>query len=161
MRTTLALVIVILVALLTGCGSDDAQGPQGPVPVGQTVMVEHPGGKKGVVTVLSADWETTAAKDSQFGFDPNKGAYLVLDIEWSGEGPYNPLYLTFKNEAGNEYESFSGAASGYEPSLHSGRLSGDDDKARGFVVFDAPQGAGKLTVTNRRHQPAGSWTIPG
>ncbi|MFV0533401.1 MAG: hypothetical protein ACK5MR_07100 [Cumulibacter sp.] len=98
---------------------------------------------------------------------PNNSAHLVIDVDWSGEGPYNPMYFTFKNEAGHEYDGLSGAFSGDEPTLQSGELA--DDKTRKLVVFDTPKGLGKVaglfrvgaqvTVTDQMRQPAGSWEI--
>lgn len=170
MRKWIAVVVSVVAAfVLAGCGSEDESGAgdpgdsdsqsSGPVEVGESVTVEHPGGKTATVTVLTAEWKTTAGPDAPVQIAPDNGAYLVLDVEWSGEGPYNPNYVTFTSDAGEEYNHASGALSGYEPQLESGDLTGGEVHA--LLVFDAPQGAGTVTVIDRRHQEDGSWTIPG
>ena len=158
-RLLVIAVISALAVMLTGCDPEDVtstgssnEKTSGPAQVGESVKVGD-----GSVTVMTAEWHTEGV--GEYATAPENGAYLVIDVEWVGPGSYNPLYFTFKDADGHEY-NLGGLLSGYEPVLQSGELA-DGDKARGFVVFDVPQTAGKVSVTDQMLTAVGSWEIPG
>lgn len=167
MRRLFALLIAGVVALLVGCqpsdSSKDGDGgggdaPSGPVTVavGEPVTLKQSAEEEATVVVLSAQWQPIG--QGEYAAKPQSGTYLVLDVEWSGTGSYNPLYLKFRAESGQEADAFGGAMSAYEPSLGSGDLGGG--KVRGFVVFDVAQSAGSVILTEVLGDTVGSWTIP-
>lgn len=154
MRAPGLTLLVLILTVLAGCA--DAEPPPPTVDVGQSIVIRQPNGDKSTVTALSIRWTDTGIGEPSL--DPSEGAYLIVDIDWSGQGSYNPLYIEFE-AGGEEYSSFSGAVSGQEPQLQSGKLNGST--ARGYVVFDAPRDPGEITLMTTRHEHAGSWTVPG
>lgn len=167
MRRTIAALAGLATALtLTACGPDTgtnsssdkgstSQASDSPVAVGQTVTAKR-GDWDSTVTIVSATWH--AAGQGDYAQPPKNGAYLVIDVEWSGKGSYNSLYLTFRADTGVESDATSGIFGGFEPSLDSGDLAGS--KVKGNVAFDAAQGPGVVILSDPLGQSLGSWTIP-
>lgn len=163
MRKIIALVAALLVALiLAGCDSSDtssengATESSGPAAIGAPVDIDEASWDL-TATVHSAEWKS--AGQGETANQPNNGAFLVIDVEVSGDGSYSPLYFTFRADTGVESDAFSGIGSGYKPTLGSGDLAGG--LVRGFVTFDAAQAPGVIILTDPLGGTLGSWTIPG
>jgi hypothetical protein len=161
MKKNLALIALIALPLLAGCGGAAATGtsvadspsaaakseaPAATEPtIGKPFTADMGGGNIAKITIVSAKF-VNSVSTNQFAPKPKKGKFLHMDVLWEtekGTTNANFLYFNVKDADGRkaDMELFG------EGNLASGEVVAGD-KMRGFVNFDVAAGPVTVTVTN-------------
>lgn len=172
MKKNLALVALIALPLLAGCGSSTsssapAAGGATAAPaaaetkaaeptVGTPFTADMGQGNVAKITIVSAKF-VDKVSDNQFAPAAKNGKYLQLDVLWEtekGSTSSNPMYFEAKDAEGRKAD-MTIVGDGI---IGSSKVA-PGDKNRGFVNFDVAPGPIKVTITNPILQPAASLTI--
>lgn len=173
MKKNLALVALIALPLLAGCGgSSTAAAPaaSGAAPaaaaaepakaaeptVGTPFTADMGSGNVARITIVSAKF-VDKISDNTYAPAAKNGKYLQLDVLWEtekGTTSSNPMYFAGKDADGRKADmTIMG-----DGQIGSGAVA-VGDKSRGFVNFDVAPGPIKISVTNPLLQPAASLTV--
>lgn len=173
MKKNLALIALIAVPLLAGCGSSTgssapAAGGSTAAPaaaaeakaaeptVGAPFTADMGNGNVAKITIVSATF-VDAVSTNQFAPPAKNGKYLQLDVLWEtekGTTSSNPMYFDAKDAAGRKADlSIVGDGIIGSSPVAAG------DKNRGFVNFDVAPGPVKVSITNPILQPVASLTV--
>ncbi|QOD05786.1 hypothetical protein [Pseudarthrobacter sp. BIM B-2242] len=174
MKKNLALVALIAVPLLAGCGGSTtssapaADGSAAPAAaaaaepkaaeptVGTPFTADMGQGNVAKITIVSAQF-VDAVSTNQFAPPAKNGKYLQLDVLWEtekGTTSSNPMYFDAKDAEGRKAD-LSIAGDGI---IGSSPVA-VGDKNRGFVNFDVAPGPIKVSITNPILQPVASLTV--
>lgn len=176
MQKKLALVTLIAVPLLAGCGGSStssapaADGSAAPAAaaapaaepkaaeptVGTPFTADMGQGNVAKITIVSATF-VDAVSTNQFAPPAKNGKYLQLDVLWEtekGTTSSNPMYFDAKDAEGRKAD-LSIAGDGI---IGSSPVA-VGDKNRGFVNFDVAPGPIKISITNPILQPVASLTV--
>lgn len=160
MRKTLALVALLAVPLLAGCGaSGGTAAPAGAAPaaaapaeakaaeptVGVPFTADMGNGNVAKITVVTAAF-VDSISTNQFAPPAKAGKFLQLDVLWEtekGTTSSNFMYFEAKDAEGRKADM---ALMG-DTQLGSGEVVAGD-KSRGFVSFDVAPGPITVSITN-------------
>jgi hypothetical protein len=177
MKKNLALVALIALPLLAGCGgtansSTPAAGSNGSAApaaaaaapaetkaeptVGKPFTADMGNGNVAKITIVSAKF-VDKVSTNQFAPAPKNGKFLQLDVLWEtekGTTSSNPMYFDAKDANGRKVNlDMMG-----EGQIGSSQVAAGD-KNRGFVNFDVAPGPIKVSITNPILQPVASLTV--
>ena len=162
MKKNFALIALIAVPLLAGCGATSgasapaasgaaaaapaAEAPKAAEPaVGTPFTADMGSGNVAKITIVSAKF-VDAISTQSFAPKPKTGKFLQMDVLWEtekGKTSANFMYFNAKDADGRKADM---ALFG-EGTLGSGEVVAGD-KLRGFVSFDVAPGPIAVTVTN-------------
>lgn len=178
MKKNLALVALISLPLLAGCGGAAsssapaannsgapaaAAAPAAPAEakkaeptVGKPFTADMGNGNVAKITIVSAKF-VDKVSTNQFAPAAKNGKFLQLDVLWEtekGSTSSNPMYFQAKDANGRKADlDMMG-----EGQIGSSQVAAGD-KNRGFVNFDVAPGPIKVTITNPILQPAATLTV--
>lgn len=174
MKKNLALVALIALPLLAGCGGTSAATPaaSGAAPAAAAPAAEAPkaaepaigtpftadmgNGNIAKITIVSAKFVDKVSTNAYAPAAKN-GKFLQLDVLWEteqGSTSSNPMYFDAKDADGRKADlDMMG-----DGQIGSGAVA-VGDKSRGFVNFDVAPGPIKVTITNPILQPAASLMV--
>lgn len=175
MKKNLALVALIALPLLAGCGGAStssapaasgaapaaaapaAEAPKAAAPaVGTPFTADMGNGNVAKITIVSATF-VDKVSTNQFAPAAKNGKFLQLDVLWEtekGTTSSNPMYFDAKDANGRKanLDMMGDGQIGSSPVAVG-------DKSRGFVNFDVAPGPIKVTITNPILQPVTSLTV--
>lgn len=174
-KKNLALVALIALPLLAGCGSSTsssapaAGGGSTAAPaaapaetkaaeptVGTPFTADMGNGNVAKITIVSAKFVDKISTNAYAPAAKN-GKYLQLDVLWEtekGSTSSNPMYFDAKDADGRKADmTITG-----DGTIGSSKVA-PGDKNRGFVNFDVAPGPIKVTITNPILQPVASLTV--
>lgn len=160
MKKNFALIALIAVPLLAGCGGAAGTGSPGygssaaptaaetkasEPKVGTPFTADMGGGNVAKITIVSAKF-VDSVSTNQFAPKPKNGKFLQLDVLWEtekGTTKANSLYFNAKDADGRkaDIQLFG------DGNLGSGDVVAGD-KMRGFVNYDVAPGPMTVTITN-------------
>ncbi|QDG89081.1 DUF4352 domain-containing protein [Pseudarthrobacter sp. NIBRBAC000502770] len=174
MKKNLALIALIAVPLLAGCGSSTsssapAAGGSSAAPaaaaaetkaaeptVGTPFTADMGNGNVAKITIVSAKFVDKVSAN-QYAPAAKNGKFLQLDVLWEtekGTTSSNPMYFEAKDADGRKAD-MTIVGDGI---IGSSKVA-VGDKNRGFVDFDVAPGPIKVTISNPILQPVASLTI--
>lgn len=167
MKKNLALIALIALPLLAGCGASGsaangstataAAATTAAAPtVGTPFTADMGNGNIAKITIVSAKF-VDKSSSNQFAPAAKNGKFLALDVLWEtekGTTSSNPMYFEAKDADGRKAD-MTIVGDGI---IGSGQVA-VGDKSRGFVYFDVAPGPIKVTITDPILQPAASLTI--
>ena len=171
MKKNLALVALIALPLLAGCGSAAgtpaaagnapaaaaAEAPKAAEPtVGTPFTADMGNGNIAKITIVSAAF-VDKVSDNAYAPPAKNGKFLQLDVLWEtekGSTSSNPMYFDAKDADGRKADMtiMGDGTIGSSPVAVG-------DKSRGFVNFALAPGPIKVTITNQLLQPAAYLTV--
>ncbi len=171
MKKNLALVALVVIPLLAGCGGggssagsssagasgETKEAPKAVEPtVGTPFTADMGGGNVARITIVSAKF-VDSISTNQFAPKPKTGKFLQMDVLWEtekGTTKANPLYFNVKDADGRKADMGL---------FGDGNLGSGDvvagDKMRGFVNFDVAPGPVTVTITNPGLQTAATLKV--
>ena len=170
MKKNLALIALIALPLLAGCGGSGSAAPAAngstataaaattaaAPTVGTPFTADMGNGNIAKITIVSAKF-VDKSSSNQFAPAAKNGKFLALDVLWEtekGTTSSNPMYFEAKDADGRKAD-MTIVGDGI---IGSGQVA-VGDKSRGFVYFDVAPGPIKVTITDPILQPAASLTI--